>query len=137
MSQISVPVSYGELIDKITILEIKFERIADAQKRANVRTELDLLNETWAADAKHAVDIGVERGKLKAVNAGAPPIVRTRPQASPAHLVTPKLDLRISSPSRCSRDIGDSQAYSQAWRIRVRAWLRPSPAVRPFSGAGC
>ena len=68
MSQISVPVSYGELIDKITILEIKFERIVDAHKRANVRTELDLLNETWAADAKHAVDIGVERGKLKAVN---------------------------------------------------------------------
>ena len=59
MSQISVPVSYGELIDKITILEIKFERIVDAHKRANVRTELDLLNETWAADAKHAVDIGV------------------------------------------------------------------------------
>ena len=51
MSQISVPVSYGELIDKITILEIKFERIVDAHKRANVRTELDLLNETWAADA--------------------------------------------------------------------------------------
>jgi len=38
-----VPVSWGELIDKITILEIKSERIADVGKLANVRRELDLL----------------------------------------------------------------------------------------------
>ena len=44
MSQISVPISHGELIDKITILEIKSERIRDAGKLANVRVELDLLN---------------------------------------------------------------------------------------------
>lgn len=68
MSQIDVPVSYGELIDKITILEIKSERIGNAEKRANVRTELDLLNATWAADAKSRIDIAAERGKLKAVN---------------------------------------------------------------------
>ncbi|HYH20490.1 MAG TPA: DUF6165 family protein [Azospirillum sp.] len=35
-----VPVSWGELLDKITILEIKAERIADAGKRANVLREL-------------------------------------------------------------------------------------------------
>ncbi|MEO7198700.1 MAG: DUF6165 family protein [Dokdonella sp.] len=68
MSQISVPVSHGELIDKITILEIKAARIVDAAKNANVRTELDLLNTTWAADAAAAVDIGSERAQLKAVN---------------------------------------------------------------------
>jgi len=38
-----VPVSVGELLDKITILEIKWERIGDADKRANVRRELDAL----------------------------------------------------------------------------------------------
>ena len=40
MSLINVPVSFGELIDKITILEIKSERIADPQKLVNVRREL-------------------------------------------------------------------------------------------------
>lgn len=44
--QIVVPVSPGELLDKITILRIKSERIADAGKRANVVHELDLLSET-------------------------------------------------------------------------------------------
>jgi len=37
---ILTPVSVGELIDKITILEIKAERITDAGKRANVEREL-------------------------------------------------------------------------------------------------
>ena len=38
-----VPVSWGELLDKIAILEIKAERIADPGKRANVRKELGAL----------------------------------------------------------------------------------------------
>jgi tetratricopeptide (TPR) repeat protein len=38
-----VPISLGELIDKITILEIKSERIDDPKKSANIRRELDLL----------------------------------------------------------------------------------------------
>lgn len=37
------PVSWGELIDKITILEIKAARLASETARANVRRELDLL----------------------------------------------------------------------------------------------
>lgn len=37
------PVSWGELIDKITILEIKAARIADAAKLANIRRELQAL----------------------------------------------------------------------------------------------
>jgi hypothetical protein len=38
-----VPVSFGELVDKITILEIKSERIDDPSKLVNVRVELELL----------------------------------------------------------------------------------------------
>ena len=38
-----VPVSWGELLDKITILQIKSERMSDAANMANVRRELDLL----------------------------------------------------------------------------------------------
>jgi hypothetical protein len=68
MSLIQVPVSHGELIDKITILEIKSRRIADAAKLANVRNELDLLNATWANDAAAQTDIADERARLLAVN---------------------------------------------------------------------
>ena len=40
---LNVPVSVGEVLDKISILEIKSERITDADKLANVRRELDCL----------------------------------------------------------------------------------------------
>jgi hypothetical protein len=68
MSLITTPISHGELIDKITILEIKSARIGDPAKLANVRTELDLLNGIWAADPISAVDIAAERARLKHVN---------------------------------------------------------------------
>jgi hypothetical protein len=68
MSLIQTPVSYGELIDKITILEIKSRRIADPAKLANVRNELNLLNATWANDAASQTDIADERARLLAVN---------------------------------------------------------------------
>lgn len=42
---VEIPVSIGELIDKITILEIKLELISDEYKLGMVRNELDLLNE--------------------------------------------------------------------------------------------
>jgi hypothetical protein len=68
MSLIQTPVSYGELIDKITILEIKSRRIADEAKLANVRNELDMLNATWANSAASQTDISGERARLLAVN---------------------------------------------------------------------
>ena len=68
MSLINTPVSFGELIDKVTILEIKAERIGDAAKVANVRRELELLNATWAAHPAAATDISELRAALKIVN---------------------------------------------------------------------
>ena len=50
MDNIKVPVSPGEVLDKITILEIKSERMEDPGKVANVRIELKLLQDTWAAN---------------------------------------------------------------------------------------
>ena len=47
MENIRVPVSPGEVLDKITILEIKSERMTDPQKLVNVRLELELLTRTW------------------------------------------------------------------------------------------
>lgn len=68
MSELLVPVSFGELLDKIAILEIKSERMADAAKLANVRRELAALNATWAAHPAAGQDIGGLRAALKAVN---------------------------------------------------------------------
>ena len=68
MALISAPVSYGELVDKLTILEIKSERIADSAKLANVRDELQLLTSLWEADPASATDIDAERAELKRIN---------------------------------------------------------------------
>ena len=68
MSLISTPVSFGELIDKITILEIKSELMRDAAKVANVRAELDMLNATWTQHPASRTDISAERAELKRIN---------------------------------------------------------------------
>jgi RNA binding exosome subunit len=68
MSLISAPVSFGELIDKITILEIKSERMTDAAKLANVRDELELLSALWQRDPASSTDISAERAELKRIN---------------------------------------------------------------------
>ena len=47
MKDILVPISPGELLDKITILRIKAARMSDAAKLANVRVELELLERVW------------------------------------------------------------------------------------------
>lgn len=68
MSEILVPVSFGELLDKIAILEIKSERIADPDKLANVQRELTALLATWQAHPASQHEIGAQRAALKAVN---------------------------------------------------------------------
>jgi hypothetical protein len=69
MAELLVPISPGELIDKITILEIKSQRMTDAAKLHNVRTELSLLSETWKASPFAATDISAEWTGLRDVNA--------------------------------------------------------------------
>jgi len=65
---ITIPVSPGEVVDRLTILEIKSQRIKDAAKLATVRVELDELSQA----AKGAIpDTDEMRGlhaELKAVN---------------------------------------------------------------------
>ncbi|MEE8188280.1 MAG: DUF6165 family protein [Kiloniellales bacterium] len=65
---VSVEVSPGELIDKITILEIKSERIADPDKLANVRHELELLRGIRAARLREDAELARLAGELKQVN---------------------------------------------------------------------
>jgi uncharacterized protein YkuJ len=68
MNEIKVPVSPGELLDKITILRIKSARIRDASKLANVRTELEALERIWSASPYAAVDVANDVSALLAVN---------------------------------------------------------------------
>ena len=69
MTDIRVPISPGELIDKITILQIKSERMSDPAKVANVRAELGMLEATWRDSAHGAPDIEPQWLELKRINA--------------------------------------------------------------------
>ncbi|KAB7766280.1 DUF6165 family protein [Xanthomonas maliensis] len=68
MSEILVPVSFGELLDKIAILQIKSERMRDPAKLTNVRNELSALESSWMAHPAAGHDIVRLRAELKAVN---------------------------------------------------------------------
>ena len=68
MSDIKVPVSPGELLDKITILRIKSQRMSDPVKLSNVRLELRALEQTWSASAYAKIDVEADVGALLAVN---------------------------------------------------------------------
>ena len=68
MSELLVPVSPGEVIDKITILRIKAARILDPSKLPNVQRELELLDSTWRASLYGRADIAREQAGLQAVN---------------------------------------------------------------------
>jgi hypothetical protein len=68
MKEILVPVSPGELLDKITILRIKAARITDVTKVGNVRLELDLLEKTWRDAGCAAFDVAHDERALQAVN---------------------------------------------------------------------
>lgn len=68
MKDILVPISPGELLDKITILRIKAARMSDAAKVANVKHELELLEKTWRDSGAAAGNIGDEEANLTRVN---------------------------------------------------------------------
>lgn len=63
-----VQTSPGEFLDKLTILEIKSERIHDPAKLANVRRELDLLRTLWRESPLSARDVSAVVERLKQVN---------------------------------------------------------------------
>lgn len=68
MKEILVPISPGELLDKITILEIKSERIDAPQKVANVRHELELLSNVWSDSVTEDKVIADLHQQLKTIN---------------------------------------------------------------------
>jgi hypothetical protein len=68
MTDLLVPVSPGELLDKITILRIKSQRIHDTAKVANVRAELQLLERTWATLGAAIQQVAADEQALQSVN---------------------------------------------------------------------
>jgi len=68
MSEIKVPISPGELLDKITILRIKSQRMSDPAKLSNVRLELRSLEATWTGSAYAKIDIDADVAALMSVN---------------------------------------------------------------------
>ena len=65
---IRVEVSVGEFLDKLSILEIKSEKITDPSKLANVRRELQVLRDTWAASPFAGVDVREDYAELMTLN---------------------------------------------------------------------
>ncbi|ACB96761.1 DUF6165 family protein [Beijerinckia indica] len=65
---LAIPSGIGELIDKITILEIKASRIGDTDKRAHVEHELALLRQLRMENGFDTVSLAPLETKLKAAN---------------------------------------------------------------------
>lgn len=65
---VETPIAIGELIDKITILEIKAERFTDAAKIKNVQTELTLLKNRCEQVIPASATLDSLAVHLKAVN---------------------------------------------------------------------
>ncbi len=63
-----VEISVGELVDKITILEIKLMFIEDDAKRENINKELNTLNSSFVEDVGEGEEILVLKESLKKVN---------------------------------------------------------------------
>ena len=69
MDKILAEISVGELIDKITILEIKKEKILTKEKLDDVNKELKSLNESMKKYIPNQKEILVYKNDLKNINA--------------------------------------------------------------------
>ena len=65
---VNVEISIGEFFDKVTILEIKKERISDEAKLVNVNNELDALNLLLGSLSFSRADVENEIKELKEIN---------------------------------------------------------------------
>ena len=68
LDKILAEISAGELIDKITILEIKKTKINDGEKLKNIEKELSSLNETFKKVMPELSEIKILIDKLKSIN---------------------------------------------------------------------
>ncbi|MFQ5756465.1 MAG: DUF6165 family protein [Acidiferrobacterales bacterium] len=64
----TVEVSIGEFLDKLTILRIKSERIKDPEKLKNINNELKIIERAWDSSPFADADIAASLSQLKAIN---------------------------------------------------------------------
>lgn len=63
-----VEISIGEFLDKLTILEIKSERISDLEKLKSIKKELSLLQDDWENSTYKTMELTNEIADLKKIN---------------------------------------------------------------------
>ena len=68
MNKIYAEISAGELVDKITILKIKKEKIADKEKLVEIKKELDSLTNTFNKSIKKNINLETLTKELKNTN---------------------------------------------------------------------
>ena len=65
---IKTEISVGEFLDKLSILQIKQDRIKEAAKLVNINREIETLMTLWAGSAYCSSGIGAEKEQLRQVN---------------------------------------------------------------------
>ena len=68
MNKIYAEISAGELVDKITILKIKKEKITDKEKLIEIKKELDSLTDTFNKSIKKNINLEALTKELKNIN---------------------------------------------------------------------
>ena len=68
MNKIYAEISAGELVDKITILEIKKEKITNKEKLVEIKKELDSLTNTFNKSIKKNINLEALIKELKNIN---------------------------------------------------------------------
>ena len=68
MNKIYAEISAGELVDKITILKIKKEKITNKEKLIEIKKELDSLTNTFNKSIKKNINLEVLTKELKNIN---------------------------------------------------------------------
>ena len=68
MNKIHAEISAGELVDKITILKIKKEKIADKEKLVEIKKELDSLTNTFNKSIKKNINLETLTKDLENIN---------------------------------------------------------------------
>lgn len=66
--ELSIPISPGEMVDRLTILQLKLENIKDSDKLSNIYKEYSTLKDIWNASYYCNVDIKQQTEQLYEVN---------------------------------------------------------------------
>jgi len=104
---VTAEISYGELIDKITILTIKSERIISRSKLNNIYTELAALQKVYDEYIGNRLDILQLKELLKSINAAQWDMedafrVKERNNEFDEEFITIACNIRTSNDKRCS-----------------------------------